>query len=111
MIKLGRDYWSKLLLIGLIFGFVACGSKDEPSKEGDNTPSFPVTTDTTSVLVKNFGFTFIHSSSNWDSAKIEGALSITSRPELFLGNAMQSRIESNPANIETRRSKPNAKPP
>ena len=52
MIKLGRDYWSKLLLIGLIFGFVACGSKDEPSKEGDNTPSFPVTTDTTSVLVK-----------------------------------------------------------
>ena len=41
MIKLGRDYWSKLLLIGLIFGFVACGSKDEPSKEGDNTPSFP----------------------------------------------------------------------
>ena len=44
MIKLGRDYWSKLLLIGLIFGFVACGSKDEPSKEGDNTPSFPVTT-------------------------------------------------------------------
>lgn len=54
MIKLGRDYWSKLLLIGLIFGFVACGSKDEPSKEGDNTPSFPVTTDTTSVLVKKY---------------------------------------------------------
>ena len=41
MIKLGRDYWSKLLLIGLIFGFVACGSKDEPSKEGDNTPFVP----------------------------------------------------------------------
>ncbi len=34
MIKLGRDYWSKLLLIGLIFGFVACGSKDNLRKRG-----------------------------------------------------------------------------
>ena len=32
-------------------------------------------------------------------------------PELFLGNAIQSRIESRPAKRDTQRSRPYAKPP
>ena len=34
MIKLDRDYWSKLLLIGLIFGFVACGIERRTFERG-----------------------------------------------------------------------------
>ena len=41
----------------------------------------------------------------------EGASSITSRPLLFLGNAMQSRILSRPAKMLTQRSRPYARPP
>lgn len=44
------------------------------------------------------------SSCFWSIA--EGASSITSRPELFFGNAIQSRMLSNPANKLTQRSRP-----
>ena len=46
------------------------------------------------------------SSSNCFWSITEGASSITSRPELFFGNAMQSRILSRPAKILTQRSRP-----
>ena len=54
---------------------------------------------------------FKFNSFNWSSSKTEGASIITSLPALFLGNAMQSLIESNPANNDTKRSNPYAKPP
>ena len=52
---------------------------------------------------------FSSSSCFWSIA--EGASSITSRPLLFLGNAMQSRILSRPAKMLTQRSRPYARPP
>ena len=51
------------------------------------------------------------SSSSCAGSRTEGASIIVSRPELFLGNAMQSRIESRPAKRLTQRSRPYAKPP
>ena len=39
-----------------------------------------------------------------------GASSMTSRPLLFLGKAMQSRMLSRPAKIDTKRSRPKASP-
>jgi hypothetical protein len=41
----------------------------------------------------------------------EGESIITSRPELFLGKAMKSRMLSAPPNREQSRSKPKAMPP
>ena len=45
----------------------------------------------------------------WAAAKAAWA-EITSRPELFFGNAMQSRILSRPAKMLTKRSRPKARP-
>jgi pyruvate kinase len=59
----------------------------------------------------SFKSTIKFSSSSWLWSIAEGASNITSRPELFFGNAIQSRIESNPANKDTQRSSPYAKPP
>ncbi len=42
---------------------------------------------------------------------VAGASIITSRPELFFGNAIKSRIVSCPPKIATNRSKPKAIPP
>lgn len=55
--------------------------------------------------------TFMLSSWSCVSSMRDGASIIVSRPELFLGNAMTSRIESSPARIDTNRSNPNASPP
>ena len=55
--------------------------------------------------------TTILSSSNWPGSRTDGASIMVSRPELFFGNAIQSRIESRPANRLTQRSRPYAKPP
>lgn len=52
-----------------------------------------------------------YNSSSCDWSIAEGASSITSRPALFFGKAMKSRIDSEPPNNEHKRSKPNAKPP
>ena len=46
------------------------------------------------------------SSSSCAGSRTEGASIIVSRPELFLGKAMQSRIESKPAKRLTQRSRP-----
>ena len=48
------------------------------------------------------------SSCFWSMA--EGASSMTSRPLLFFGKAMQSRMESRPAIMLTKRSRPKARP-
>ena len=48
----------------------------------------------------------IINSSNCFWSTREGASSITSRPELFLGKAIQSRMLSRPAKSETQRSRP-----
>ena len=58
---------------------------------------------------------FGHSSS-WSSSSCAGSIGlglsfITSRPELFFGKAITSRIESRPASIDTNLSKPSARPP
>src|ERR1700712_2864751 len=45
------------------------------------------------------------------SAMVDGVSIITSRPELFLGNAITSRMESSPAKIEHNLSNPKARPP
>ena len=45
------------------------------------------------------------------SSITDGASIIMSRPELFLGNAMTSRMESSPARMDTKRSNPKARPP
>lgn len=63
----------------------------------------------------HFGYEFapstlIASSFNCPADIVEGESIITSRPELFLGNAMKSRIESAPPKIEQSLSKPNAIP-
>ena len=50
--------------------------------------------------------TFRHNSSNCESSSCPGASNMTSRPELFFGNAIQSRIESKPANKDTQSSRP-----
>ena len=52
-----------------------------------------------------------YNSSNCAGSIGEGPSSITSRPALFFGKAIKSRIESTPPNNEQSRSKPNAKPP
>lgn len=51
------------------------------------------------------------SSSSCSCSTREGASIITSRPELFFGKAMQSRMLSSPAKSETSLSKPKAIPP
>ena len=51
-------------------------------------------------------FTESESSSSCDWSITPGASSMTSRPELFLGKAMQSRMLSKPAKSETKRSRP-----
>ncbi len=53
----------------------------------------------------------MRSSSSCASASGDGASIIMSRPLLFFGNAIKSRIESDPPNSEHMRSKPNAIPP
>ena len=55
--------------------------------------------------------TTILSSSSWPGSSNDGASIMVSRPELFLGNAIQSRIESRPAKRLTQRSRPYARPP
>ncbi len=55
--------------------------------------------------------TAIPSSLSCSFSTDEGASIITSRPALFLGKAIQSRMLSNPAKIETNRSNPKAIPP
>ena len=59
----------------------------------------------------SFTSTIRFSSSSCFWSITEGASSITSRPLLFLGNAMQSRILSRPAKMLTQRSRPYARPP
>lgn len=61
-----------------------------------------------SYFVSNF--IAILSSSNCSLSTIDGAFIITSRPELFLGKAIQSRMLSNPAKRATNRSNPKANP-
>ena len=51
------------------------------------------------------------SSSSWVWSMVDGDSFMTSRPELFLGKAITSRIVSSPARIETNRSNPSARPP
>lgn len=51
------------------------------------------------------------SSSSWDWSIMDGESIITSRPWLFFGKAMKSRMDSLPANSVQTRSKPNARPP
>ena len=51
------------------------------------------------------------SSSSWVWSILDGASIITSRPWLFFGKAMKSRMDSLPANSVQTRSKPNARPP
>lgn len=51
------------------------------------------------------------SSSSWDWSIMDGESIITSRPWLFFGKAMKSRMDSLPANRAQTRSKPNARPP
>ena len=58
----------------------------------------------------DFRSSLICNSSSCLSSMNDGASSMTSRPLLFLGNAMQSRILSRPANMLTKRSKPKANP-
>src|SRR4051794_25724833 len=53
----------------------------------------------------------IFNSFNCFSSIVLGLSIITSLPELFLGKAITSRIESKPAKIEVKRSKPKAIPP
>ena len=59
----------------------------------------------------SFTSTIRFSSSSCFWSITDGASSITSRPLLFLGNAMQSRILSRPAKMLTQRSRPYARPP
>ena len=47
--KYGK-YW--LWSVILVLGVASCSGNDGPADNGDKTPSYPVTTDTTSVLVK-----------------------------------------------------------
>src|SRR5690554_4204697 len=61
--------------------------------------------------VYSFTFSIIDNSSNCALSMVAGASIITSRPELFLGNAIKSRMVSCPPKIATKRSKPKAKPP
>ena len=55
--------------------------------------------------------TFKFNSSSCFGSSAEGASSITSRPLLFFGKAIQSLILSRPANMLTQRSRPYANPP
>src|SRR5436190_19694472 len=48
---------------------------------------------------------------SWTSSMRLGASIITSRPALFFGKAMNSRISLRPPKSDTQRSKPNAAPP
>ena len=48
---------------------------------------------------------------NCASSMVAGASIITSRPALFYGKAMKSRMTSAPPRIDTNLSKPKAKPP
>ena len=61
-------------------------------------------------LLYYFKSNFICNSSNCASAIVEGDSVITSRPILFLGKAMKSRMLSCPPNNEQSLSKPNANP-
>ena len=58
----------------------------------------------------HFKFKAICNSSNCSCAIGAGDPLITSRPALFFGKAMKSRMLSAPPNKEQRRSKPKAKP-
>src|SRR6185312_8876844 len=62
------------------------------------------------ALLLNYVVDLIFNSFICASAMVEGVSIITSRPELFLGNAITSRIESSPAKIDTSLSKPKAMP-
>lgn len=53
-----------------------------------------------------FSTVFSFSSSSWIWSMRLGAPSMTSRPWLFLGKAMQSRMLSRPAKSDTKRSSP-----
>ena len=57
------------------------------------------------------GANIIPNSSNCSLSTVEGALIITSRPALFFGKAIQSRLLSTPAKIETNQTNPKAIPP
>ena len=52
MKRFGKDcrYWLWCVIVAL--GVTSCSGNDEPGGTGNNTPTYPVTTDTTSVLVQ-----------------------------------------------------------
>ena len=52
MKRFGKDckYWLWCVIVAL--GVTSCSGNDEPGGTGNNTPSYPVTIDTTSVLVQ-----------------------------------------------------------
>ena len=80
---------------------------EEYAKEyGDENPSILCFND----ILDYLDFTSMQSSSSCSWLMGEGDWLMTSRPELFFGKAMKSRMESAPAKMEQRRSKPKARP-